>query len=180
TIAFAVHRVRRQQRIDDAIGSRIAPTDFACPPQSCRGRKYHEDKPRKSQCLAGEGLSQPPFGVEPIRQKQQSSGHTQDNVRLQREEQDHETTSAWTTQCASKTSSERSRARKKATGRLRSIRSRFSLGCPEASQGMAELEAMLLVGIVIFSRREASNTLKALEATKSCKTIKLAAIIEKD
>jgi len=45
---------------------------------------------------------------------------------------------------------------------------------------MAELEAMLLVGIVIFFRREASNTLKALEAAKSCKTIKLAAIIEKD
>jgi hypothetical protein len=45
---------------------------------------------------------------------------------------------------------------------------------------MAELEAMVLVGIVIFFPREASNTVKALEAAKSCKTIELPAIIEKD
>jgi len=68
----------------------------------------------------------------------------------------------------------------KATGCLRSIRSRFSLGCPEASQGLAELEAMLLMGIFIFFRRIARNTVKALEAAKSCKFIGLAAIMEKD
>src|SRR6266403_4215344 len=39
----------------------------------------------------------------------------------------------------------------------------FSLGCPRASQDLAEPEAMLLVGTVIFSSAEAGNNAKALE-----------------
>jgi hypothetical protein len=45
---------------------------------------------------------------------------------------------------------------------------------------LAELEAVVLVGIVIIFWRETSNTVKALEAAKSCKFIGLAAILEKD
>jgi hypothetical protein len=37
------------------------------------------------------------------------------------------------------------------------------LGCPEASQELAVLEAMLLVGIFICVGAEAGNTAKALE-----------------
>jgi len=55
---------------------------------------------------------------------------------------------------------------KKAAGCLRNIRPQFSLGCPEASQGLAELEAMVLVAIRIRSTLEAGNTVKALETSR--------------
>ena len=45
---------------------------------------------------------------------------------------------------------------------------------------MAELEAMVLVGMFIIFGRKMGNSVKALEAAKSCKTIELAAIMEKD
>jgi len=53
---------------------------------------------------------------------------------------------------------------KKATGCLRNIRPRFSLGCPEASQGLAELEAMVQVGIDINFGTKYGNSAKPLEA----------------
>jgi hypothetical protein len=53
---------------------------------------------------------------------------------------------------------------KKAAGCLSNIRPRFSLGCPEASQDLAEPEAMVLVGIFIFVGGKDRNTAKTLQA----------------
>jgi hypothetical protein len=46
---------------------------------------------------------------------------------------------------------------------LKNIRPLFSLGCPEASQDLAVLEAMYLVGILVLFGARPGNTAKALE-----------------
>ena len=56
---------------------------------------------------------------------------------------------------------------KTAAGCVSNIRPQFSLGCPEASQDLAEPEALLLVGTLICFSAEAGNNAKALETMLS-------------
>src|SRR2546422_7079609 len=99
-------------------------------------------------------------------------------LRSVREESNSAITSPLKTQCASFPPRPRATATKKAAGCLRNIQPRFSLGCPEASQELAELEATVLVAIFIFLRSESDNTAKTLETGKSSKIIRLAAILQ--
>src|SRR5215467_1034200 len=81
-VAFVIHGVRRHQRIDDAIGSRVAPGDFAHRPKSCGDSEGYENQGRKSQRMGSQSLSKPPLRTEPVRKEQQPSRNTKNNVRV--------------------------------------------------------------------------------------------------
>src|SRR5579859_1478062 len=82
-IPFAVHGVRRHQWVDNAIGPRVAPADFAHEPESRGDGKSNEDKRGKTESLRGKGLPQPAFRMEPVRHKQYHADNAKNDVGVQ-------------------------------------------------------------------------------------------------